>query len=272
MSILLALSIVVAADAPPAQKVLPRCLVMLAEQNIGDQRAKFWWGQSAGFSADFEVAENTLADILKSQGFVVVDRRVLAGKVEVTPAISSSDPSDKDIKEFAVKSGADVVFVGKVIAVDSGTVLGTPMHSLQATLSMRAMNVDDAQIIASTATTQVASHVDPLVGGTKALQKVAQKAGAELAAKVKESWSAPNSKILVTVRGVKDWKRARDIEIALKGLARVQKLTQRAFKDKTAEYEVEYSGSSAALADAVTHGSAAKTVESVTQNTLVLHD
>lgn len=245
---------------------------MIAEQAIGQTQAKYWWASSSSFSADFEVAENTLADVLKAQGFTVVDRRVLAGKIQVSDAMTTVEPSDKDIKEFALKSGAEVVFIGKVVAVDAGTVLGTPMHSLQATLSMRALNVDDARIIGSTATTQVASHVDPLVGSTKALQKVATKAGGDLAAKVKESWTAPNSKIIVTVHGVKDWKRARDIEVALKRFPKVQKLTQRQFKDKTVEYEVEYGGSSAALADQVTQSKAAKSVESVTQNTLVLND
>ena len=263
-----------AAPAPAAaeQKVLPRCLIMLAEQSIGAEKPKFWWGASGGFSADFEVAENTLADVLKAQGFVVVDRRILAGKLEVAPALTTIEPSDKDIKEFALKTGADVVFIGKVVAVDAGTVLGTPMHSIQATLSVRALNVDDARIIGSSAGTQSAANVDTLAGSTKALQKVTQKAGTELAQKVKDSWQAPSSRIVVTVRGVKDWKRARDIEIALKAIAKVQKLTQRGFKDKTAEFEVEYGGSTAAFADQVVQAKAGSNVESVTQNTLVLRD
>ncbi len=270
-----ALLFVVAAAAPapaPEQKVLPRCLVMLAEQSVGQQSAKFWWGDKAGFSADFEVAENTLAEVLKQQGFAVVDRRILAGKVDVTPALGNLEPSDKDIKEFALKSGAEVVFIGKVVAVDAGTVLGTPMHSVQATLSMRALNVDDARIIASSASTAASPHVDAMVGSAKALQKVATKAGLELGAKLKESWTTANSRILVTIKGVKDWKRAREIEVSLKNIVRVTRLTPRAFKDKTAEYELEYGGSSSALADQVMSAKAAADVVSVTQNTLVFRD
>lgn len=270
---MLSLVLLLAAAAPePPQKVLPRCLIMLAEQNLGSDSAKFWWGAEKGFSADFEVAENTLAELLKAEGFVVVDRRMLSGKVEAAGAISKVEPGDKDVKEFAIRSGADVVFVGKIVVVDAGTVMNTPMHSLQATISVRALNVDDAKILASAATTATAANVDSVAGSTVALQKAAKKAGAELAAKVKESWTAPASKILVTVRGVKDWKRARDIELKLKAIANVTKLTQRGFKDKTAEFDVEYNGSTAALADQLAAAKTTKSVESVTQNTLVLSD
>lgn len=265
----LALALLIAAQEPtPA---LPRCLVMLAEQSLSES-AKYWWNSGNSLGADFEAAENALAEQLKARGFTVVDRRVLAGKITVTPAIASAEPNDAAIKEFAVQSGAEIVFIGKAVAVDAGKVMNTPMHSIQATLSMRVLNLDDARILASTATTQVMAHVDPTAGSVKALQKAVAKAADDMLPKVMEAWQARIQKLVVTIKSVKDWKRARELTNKLAELGNVKKVSQRSFKAAKLELEVEFLGKSDAFADVASTGDAKLQVDGVTPNTVALVD
>ena len=220
---------------------------MLAEQNVGQGQAKFWWGGKS-FATDLDVTENAIASALREKGFTVVDRRLLQGKVTVTPAITSAEPTDQAIKEFATKSGAEIVFVGKAIAVDAGTVLGTPMHSLQATMSMRALSLDDARILASGATTQVAAHVDALTGGAKALQKAAVKAMDDMLPKILDSLRAKKVKVVLTLKKLKDFKQLRKLEASLRAIADVAQLTERRFENQIAEIEIEFQGTASTLA------------------------
>lgn len=264
-----------AAPAPAAETdkpgALPRVLVMLAEQNLSEN-AKYWWNSGASLGADFEAAENAMAEQLKAKGFTVVDRRVLAGKVTISPAIASAEPNDSAIKEFALQSGAEVVVIGKAVAVDSGKVMNTPMHSIQATLSMRVLNLDDARILASGATTQVFAHVDPTAGSIKALQKAVAKASDDMLPKVLEAWRARVQKFVVTIHSVKDWKRARELTNKLGVLGQVKKVSQRSYKAAKLELEVEYAGKSDAFADVVVGSDAKLQVDGVTANTVALMD
>ena len=250
-------------EAPP----LPRVLLMVAEQNLGQSGANYWW-DGKHLAMDLDTTENALAQLLTQKGFTVVDRRLLDGKVTVTNAMTSAEPSDAAIKEFAVKSGADVVFVGKAIATDAGVVLGTQMHSLQANISLRILNLDDARIVTSTAETQVFTHVDGMIGSSKALQKAANKAGEKMVPKLIEAWSNHKQVVKVKLSKLKDYKQLTQIEKQLRELPKVKQVTRRSFAAKVAEMEIEVLGSANTLAESV---SALKlSVDSVTPNTLSL--
>ena len=267
----LVLALAISAESVPAAPALPRALVMLAEQNLSET-AKYWWNSGSTLGADFEAAENAMAEQLKARGYTVVDRRVLAGKVTITPAIASAEPNDAAIKEFAVRSGAEIVVIGKAVAVDSGKVMNTPMHSIQATISVRVLNLDDARILASSATTQVFAHVDPTAGSVKALQKAVAKAAEDMLPKVTEAWQARIQKLVVTVSAVKDWKRARELTNHFGELGNVKKVSQRSFKATRLELEVEYAGQSDGFADVVTTSDAKLHVDGVTANTVAFVD
>lgn len=93
--------------------------------------------EKGGFSTDLDAFENTFVTHGKQKGVVFIDRQSLQGKLQATGAIDS-DPSDKSVKEFAGSTGAEIVIIGKALATDAGTTLGTTMHSLQVNASLRA--------------------------------------------------------------------------------------------------------------------------------------
>jgi uncharacterized membrane protein YeaQ/YmgE (transglycosylase-associated protein family) len=107
------------------QKGKPKVLIMVAEQNVGQPTAQAWWANQ-GFTTNLDVVENTFIDQWQPVGFSFVDPQALAGKIKVSKAMQSAAMEDKDVKEFGMKMGAQVVIYGKAVAQEVGSkVMGT---------------------------------------------------------------------------------------------------------------------------------------------------
>ncbi len=233
-------------------KNMPRVLIMVAEQNVGQAGAAFWWGNKA-FSTNLDAVENTFIDTWTPKGLKFVDRQALQGKLSVGQALSSAEPSDGAVKEFGLAAGAEVVVIGKAVATDVGPIMGTQMHSIRANISLRALNLDNGEILATSTQTQAVGHIDPTTGGTQALQKVATKAADDLLTKILAQWegqvSGPTS-VKLTLRNVSKQKFLRDIQEVLRNQVRgVSDVRQRSFKNKVGELEIDIKGSAQGLAE-----------------------
>lgn len=231
---------------------MPRVLVMITEQNVGSKQVAWWQGEGS-YALDMGAAENALIDSWTQKGFSFVDRQALQGKLTARKALTGAAPSNDQVKEFALGTGAEVVIIGTAFANDNGPILGTKMHSLRANISLRALAVDTGRILATATTTSSVGHIDAAYGGTKALDKVARKAGAELLTKVMDQWKKAVSGpavIALTITGVKKSKYLRKIATFLGNDIRgVQDVRQRSYRKKVAEFEVEIKGSGQTLAE-----------------------
>ncbi len=231
-------------------KKMPRVLVMIAEQNVGQANETFWWGDK-NFSANLDAAENAFINAWKPKGVRFVDRQAITGKIKVGAALGSAAPADDAVKEFAGKAGAEVVIVGKAFARDVGPMMGTQMHSIRANLSLRALKVDTGEVLATSTTTHVAGHIDPGTGGTQALQGAAQKAAHELLERILEQWQGElggSASVTVVINKVKGLKNVRALSATIEGIRGVTDVRQRAFGDSKVELEVDIKGSAQDLA------------------------
>ncbi len=232
-------------------KNMPRVLIMVAEQNVGQAGADFWWGNKT-FSTNLDAVENAFIDSWTPKGLKFIDRQQLSGKLKVSSALSSAEPSDDAVKELGQMAGAELVVIGKAVATDVGPIMGTQMHSIRANISLRALNLDNGQILATSTQSQAVGHVDATTGGTQALQKVAVKAADDLLQKILAQWegqvSGPSS-VTLTIKNVGKSKFLRDIAEILRNQVRgVAEVRQRAFKARVAELEVDIKGSAQDLA------------------------
>ncbi len=255
-------------------KNMPRMLIMIAEQNIGQGDANFWWGNKT-FSTNLDAAENTFMDHWMKKGVRFVDRQALMGKISAGPAVTSAEPTNDAIKEFAGKSGAEVVIVGKAVATDVGTIMGTQMHSARANISLRALSLDTGRILATATRSEAVGHVDPQTGGTLALKKAAEKSADELLEKILAQWESEVSgpaTVHLNITNVKQSKNLRSIAQVLREQVRgVQDVRQLSFRNKSAELEVELKGSAQDLADELetkTFPGFSVDVQEVTANTV----
>jgi len=176
-----------------------------------------------------------------------VDRQVLEGKIRAGAA-ASGDIGNDIAKEFGSLCGADIVIVGRAIASDIGnTYPGSKLRTLQANTSIRAINVNNAEMLAAVTTTKSASHLNAVTGGTKALELVAKSAAEQLLTQVLDRWSKDvggAAALNLTFNGVKKSKQLRLLKTFLTNEIRgVENVIQRSFKKGKALFEVKYKGS-----------------------------
>jgi len=225
-------------------KDMPRILVMVSEQNVGQGGPSFWW-KGGGFSMSLDAVENAFMEAWLPKGFKFVDRQALSGHVSAGPALTVAAPGAAAVKEFAVKTGADVVVVGQAVANDVGTIMGSQLHSIRGNCSVRVFNLDSGEVIATSTQTAVAGHIDPTTGGTQALSKVAKKVAKDLLGKILQHWKseiASGTTVNVTISNVKKSRYLRDLREFLKSEIRgVSAVRQRSYRKKVAMFEVDIS-------------------------------
>lgn len=256
-------ALLLAADATPPP--LPRCLVMIAEQNLG--HTSYWWAKGTG--ADLGIVENAIIESLRSRGVVFIDHDQLTALLKSSKELGKDEPSDADVKQFAGHAGADVVFIGKAIATDAGEILGTKMHSLQANVSVRVLNLDDAKIIGTDSKTITGVNVDTVTGSNKVLTQAGQKVAGDLYDKLVQAWQNRTG-VHLTVSGLKSWGELRSIEDALRKTDGVTAVSERGYEAGKGDIELGTALAAAAIAERLTTkiGTISLSVDAVSANTV----
>lgn len=188
----------------------PKVMLMIAEQNIGDQVLVYWWsrfGAAAGtvtpYAAtlssvtgverqtdiknerfDLAVGETALKGAFLKENFDVVDIASVTDKIRASEAYQLADLTKTATLEIAKDVGADVVVIGKVIArrgpTDTGSKVGTYMADMTAT----AFQVKDGLVLASGRTNDVARHISEITGGSQAIENASKKLATEMIAQI----------------------------------------------------------------------------------------
>lgn len=213
----------------------PRVMVMMEEQNIGEDH--WHWG------VDLGVSEAALVEKFRTKGFQVVDKTQAMKKITREALESALEGDAKAAVAQALKSGAEVLVVGKAFAREASKASeilgGTGMTSCQATVQARALNADDAKILASKTQTAPAAHIDATTGGTLALEKAGNLLGDYLIEQILKGWASTATTVTMNVRGVTmgdlmDFEKTLEFEI--RG---VEGIDQRDFSGGVAEMEVK---------------------------------
>ena len=218
-----------------AKKGNPRVMVMMEEQNIGEDH--WHWG------VDLGVSEAALVEKFRTKGFQVVDKTQAIKKITREALESALEGDAKAMVAQALKYGAEVLVVGKAFAREASKASeilgGTGMTSCQATVQARALNADDAKILASKTQTAPAAHIDATTGGTLALEKAGNLLGDYLIEQILKGWASTATTVTMNVRGVTmgdlmDFEKTLEFEI--RG---VEGIDQRDFSGGVAEMEVK---------------------------------
>jgi len=204
----------------------PKILFLLSEQNINDVAPLFWWGENNAPATT--LVENAIARKAQEAGFVLIEHGTETPNVPVKAAIIfQSDLSNRDASEIGQIMGADVVIVGKAIAYaisDTGRG-GDPAYN--ATISIRAIAVENGREIASGFETAVRQHSSELEGSEDALTAAGLQAAKQLIPAIAAAWQDmvhPTEGITVTVSGTQNLGNFVRFRQALRDLPGVQGL------------------------------------------------
>jgi len=178
-------------------QALPRVLFMIAEQNIGQELAIFWWSwwgqggsQFVGQTVDMAVSESVLKDAFLAQGLNVVDISASTGKFEISNAYRIADLTNDGARAFGKKLAADIVITGKALAKEGPRTPGSSVGSYLADITVNAIRVDTGQVLSSARGKGVARHIVQHTGGNEALARAAQSVADKLITQITSKWSA----------------------------------------------------------------------------------
>jgi len=242
-----------------ARKGMPRTMVLIAEQNIGMSAPRAAWmrGEKALVSADLRIAETTVIDALKGGGFgQLVDPEIAAEKTVQAGGVAGEITSAQ-ARKLKSLTGAEVIVYGQALATSRGEMkdLGPGWRSCAATLSGRAVNTDNGDILGTAETTQAAAQLDDLTCGKEAIRKASRAFAQQMAQKIAARWSADVSAgndIHVRVRNVPSYGTASDFRAALASKVRgVRSVSQRSYAQGTQELDVTLLGSAEEFAQEV---------------------
>jgi hypothetical protein len=231
---------------------MPRIFVLVAEQSIHATHATGWW-QGGGNAADLRVVENAFLDRMEKSGFTFVDPEVLQGKVKLEAI--GADPNLQQAREIGVKTGADLVVVGRAIArplgelqIDNGT-----FYSAVANVSARAVRTDTGEIVATAEFTAPAGRgFEQTTAGRNALSEAGRQLARELFARIGKVWTREQSgarRIAMAVRGVDDYARLAAFKgLLLQSVRGVKDVQERSMENGRADLDVTLAGTSQSFA------------------------
>jgi hypothetical protein len=231
---------------------MPRIFVLVAEQAINATQATGWW-QGGGNTADLRVMENAFMDRMEKSGFTFVDPEVLQGKVKLDAI--GADPNTQLAREIGVKSGADVVIVGRAVAkplgelqLDNGT-----FYSAVANVSARAVRTDTGEVLGAVEFTGTAGRgFEQTTAGRNALSEAGRQLARDLFAKIGKVWAREQSgvrRIAMVVKGVDDYARLAQFKsVLVQSVRGVKDVQERSMGDGKADLDLTVSGRSTDLA------------------------
>ena len=235
------------------RKEMPRIMLMVAEQNVGMQYYSFWWGIQSEH-ADLAITESVLLEQLGQKGFVVVDPAVKAGGVEISQPYRVASLSNEAIVSVGKLYEAEVVIYGKALAKLAGSVMNSSMVSAMADVSLRAVNTDNARVIASATNHAAAVHPSKVTAGTNALKTAAESITESLIEQIADGWSqdvGSGGLIQLEITGVGSYSQLVVFKDKVKQIRGVTGLYQRSYQAGAATLDLKATSGAQTLADEI---------------------
>jgi hypothetical protein len=257
------------------RKQMPRIMLMVAEQNVGMHYYSFWWGIKSE-QTDLAITETVLLEQLGQKGFVVVDPMVKAGHVDISEPYRMASLSNDAVVSIGKLYEAEGVIYGKALAKFAGQVMNSSMMSAMADVSLRAVNTDNARVIASATNHASAVHPSKVTAGTNALKAAAESISLSLVEQIADRWNQDVSSgalFELEITGVKSYRHLTVFKDKVKQIRGVSGLYQRSYQAGAAILDLKASQGSQALADAIVaidYGDFRVDVTGVSQNRIQL--
>ena len=253
-------------------KSLPKILVLISEQNLGDSLPIYWWGKKPVLGELFSVS--AFIETMRSRGLPVLD---YPGIAQNTSIDDRYDKPDLD-KEEAVNLGralkADIVIVGKTIIDQAQNIMGKDIRSFKGVVTVRAIRTDTGEEIAATTQSAVTANADETIGARKALSAAGSLAGETLAGQIIDAWQKKDEQtniIGIAVEGTDNLTYFEKFISIINKISGVKNLQIKELKANETVISLEYKGSAKTLADALvlkSYGSVDINIYEVSKNHL----
>lgn len=248
-----------------SRKQFPRVMIIVMEQNIGDQSLHSSLYQSSvapgglpsgglrGSLAQGEpsVCETALAENFREEGLTIVDPSLAAGKAGEDKGLRTVTLDDSSVRRISEVCDADVAVYGRaVVRSVPGTVPG--MITAQADVSIRAVRAGSGKILASSIGHGIGVNSIGTAAGTDALKRASGDVSQDMIKKILGAWGVEGgglTTISVTATGITRYALLDGLLKALKQeIKGVKSVGIRSLSAGVARLDVEFKGSAPELA------------------------
>ncbi len=213
----------------------PRLMVLITEQNIGQT-------QYSGLDVNLNVAENAIMESMRNKGFEFVDQGTIERNMRKDKALAAMQGDDQAAAFIGDRAGAEVIITGKSFAKEASGVsdmLGG-MKSMQATVSVKAINTDDGRVLVSKSQSDKTIHIDEVAGGTKAIEMASNKVADYLADEIVKKFTRGSNTVTLNITGITDYQMYTDLVNILKYEIRgIKGVSEREMAGSTGLIEVD---------------------------------
>jgi hypothetical protein len=232
---------------------LPSVLFFISEKNLQDDSPRYWWGkQMGGFES---ISEATMADILKANGFPIVEHRgVEIGKLADLGSDIKPELNDEDAINLGARLQAEAVILGTAVASPTASVMGDELKSFKVILNARVLGTESGEELANISRTSVTANVDETAGGTEALKMAGTLAGDDLAIQLAAAWrklAEKPSRLEIFVEGTGNLSNFVKFRRALNGIPGVDGVRVKEIKPNETTLIIDYKGKAEQLASAL---------------------
>jgi len=229
------------------EKVIPRILFFVAEQNLEDVQPRYWWGENLVFVVPS--SEEAMGEILRKEGFDIVTRSNVDKPLNHDLNISI----DQAIA-IARHLTADLVIIGSSKAEKTSNVMGGTVKSYKGTVAMRVFRTDTGAETASATRAAVSAGESDVLGGREALSNAGALVGEELASQIisaseKAASLVPSVEIVVV--GTSELRNFVKFRKILGTVSGVSGINIKEIKPDESTISVDYSGTGDSLAEAL---------------------
>jgi len=227
-----------------AKGPVPRFMIMIDEKNLG--------------TYSIDEAEKVITEYLMANGMEVVDAELIKTNMDRDKALQIMNASPRSAAALGLQFGADVVLVGKAISKGSADqIKDTAFRSYQASVSLKAIRTDTAEILAMESREAAKIHVDDLAGGSLAIREAASPLIRDLlpkmTARLGKAGSGEIRKIQLVIGDVTQiWQVAAVKQVLRERIPGTIEVIQRGFVSGVATFDIHCQGDSQRLAEELT--------------------
>lgn len=235
-----------------SEKMLPKILVLISEQDSKDRSPKYWWSQRGSFN--IINSGNSLITALKNKGFSVIEPQRISKKTMIGPLSDKPVLNDHEAIDLARKLQANVVIVGKSSAEKMPNIMGQNIRSFKGMVTAHALRTDTGEEIAATTQNAVTSNTSESAGSRDALTDAGLLAGKALASQIINAWQKEEKQyntIEIVVEGTDNLSNFVKFQRMINQIPNAKNLQLQEMKIGESILKVEFQGDAKALADAL---------------------
>ncbi len=232
--------------------ILPSLLLLISEQRLEDPAPRYWWHAPAESRQNY--TQETMQQVLAERGFTVLDPASALGEHPETAIADQADLNDTQAVEAGRLLQVDVVLVGSAVVEVAPNTMGAEVRTFKATVSVRALQVDDGHPVATASREAVAVNADHRAGARTALTSAATLAAEDLAGQLAAAWSARQERrgiVEIQVQGTANLGNFVHFRRSLAALPGVEQVQVQDLAADSATLAVTFKGDGPALAEAL---------------------